>query len=213
MSDDHLRDRMSASNPVPPSHPVDPVTSDRARSLMEGIMSTPTSETTSETNRETNSEAGDTRNGTGMRRRTRLVTAIAAALVILTGVGGFIASRGSQPESPPLVLSAEGGNALASCLQFDVDILADMSPAFAGTVTELTDSVATIDVDKWYTGGDADTVEIQYQPGFEALIGTPNLEVGQRYLITATAGTVNGCGYSGPATADLEAAFDQAFGG
>jgi hypothetical protein len=87
-----------------------------------------------------------------------------------------------------------------------------MSPAFGGTVVELTDSVATIEVDRWYTGGDAEIVDIQYTPGFEALIGTPTLEVGQQYLITATDGVVNGCGYSGLATADYEAAFAAAFG-
>jgi hypothetical protein len=31
-------------------------------------------------------------------------------------------------------------------------------------------------------------------------------------LITATDGVVNGCGYSGLASADYEAAFEQAFG-
>lgn len=49
--------------------------------------------------------------------------------------------------------------------------------AFAGTVTGPIDSVATLRVDRWLTGGDADTVEIHYTPGFEALIGTPQLEV------------------------------------
>jgi hypothetical protein len=195
MSDDDLRHRMSASNPIRTSQPVDPVTSDRARELMEGIMSTSTIERRTEE-----------------RPKRRIVTAIAAALVIVVGIGAFVATRGSQTDTAPLALTAEDGTTMASCIRFDVDILAGMTPAFAGTVTELTDSVATLDVDRWYTGGDATTVEIQYQPGFQSLIGTPNLEVGQRYLITAANGNVNGCGYSGPATADLEAAFDKAFG-
>lgn len=49
-------------------------------------------------------------------------------------------------------------------------------------------------------------------PGFEALIGIPDFEVGHRYLITATDGVVNGSGYSGPVTPDLEVTFDVAFG-
>jgi hypothetical protein len=101
---------------------------------------------------------------------------------------------------------------MAMCLEFDIAILQAMTPAFGGTVVELTDSVATIEVDRWFTGGDAGIVQINYTPGFEALIGTPTLEVGQRYLITATDGVVNGCGYSGVATADYEASFEQAFG-
>ena len=100
---------------------------------------------------------------------------------------------------------------MAMCLEFDVATLAEMGPAFAGTVVELTDSVATLEVDRWFTEGDAEIVEIGYTPGFEALIGTPALEVGQRYLITATDGVVNGCGYSGLATPEYEAAFEQAF--
>jgi hypothetical protein len=86
-----------------------------------------------------------------------------------------------------------------------------MGPAFAGTVVELTDTVATLEVDRWFTEGDAEIVEIEYTPGFEALIGTPALEVGQRYLITATDGVVNGCGYSGLATPEYEAVFQRAF--
>jgi hypothetical protein len=35
----------------------------------------------------------------------------------------------------------------------------------------------------------------------------------ERHLLTATDGTVTGCGMSGPATPDLATAFDQAFAG
>ena len=39
------------------------------------------------------------------------------------------------------------------------------------------------------------------------------LVAGEEYLLTATDGVVNGCGFSGPSTPELEAAFDEAFGG
>ncbi len=193
MTDDELRNRLAASNPVPPSHAVDPITSDRARAQLEEIMSTATTQPRTRP------------------RRMRLTLAVAAALVVV--VGGATLYTGLGTSQPPMVLTADGGDAMASCIRFDPAILADMSPAFAGTVTEMTDSTVTLEVDHWYTGGDTGTVEIRYTPGFEALIGTPSFDVGQRYLITATDGVVNGCGYSGPATADLEAAFNQAFGG
>ncbi|MEX1005644.1 MAG: hypothetical protein WD156_09770 [Acidimicrobiia bacterium] len=192
MSDDDLRHRLSASNPTPPGTPVDPITGDRAREMMEDIMSTQTIQPRV------------------AQRRVRLIGAVAAALVVVMGGVGLFGGFGSEPS--PLVLSAEGSDALASCLPFDVAILEGMSPAFGGTVVELTDSVATLEVDRWFTGGDAEIVEISYTPGFEALIGTPSLEVGQRYLITATDGVVNGCGYSGVATPEYEASFEQAFG-
>ena len=44
MTDDELRKRLAAANPTPPSEPVDPITSDRARAQMEDIMSTATTE-------------------------------------------------------------------------------------------------------------------------------------------------------------------------
>ena len=192
MTDGDLRNRLAASNPIPPSEPVDPTTSDRARALMEEIMTTTTSKPRVKP------------------ERFRLIGALAAALVVV--IGGAALFGGLGPAAAPLVLTANGSDAMASCLPFDVANLGGMSPAFGGTVTELTDSIATLEVDRWFAGGDADIVEIQYTPGFEALIGTPALEVGQRYLITASDGVVNGCGYSGPASPEYEAAFEQAYG-
>lgn len=193
MTDHGLRNRLAASNPIPPSHPVDPINSDRARAQLEDIMSTATTQPRTRP------------------RRMRLALAVAAALVVV--VGGATLYSGLGTSQPPMVLTANGGDAMASCIRFDPSILADMSPAFAGTVTDMTGSTVTLEVDYWYAGGDAETVEIQYTPGFEALIGTPSFEVGQRYLITAADGVVNGCGYSGPATPDLESAFQRAFDG
>jgi len=192
MTDDDLRNRLAASNPTPPSEPVDPITSGRARALMENIMTTTTSKPRVEP------------------RRYRLVGAVAAALVVVMGGAAILGGPGTAGE--PLVLAGPGGSPTAICMPFEVRTLGEMTPAFGGTVVELTDSLAILEVDRWFTGGDAASVEIEYTPGFEALIGTPTLEVGQRYLITATDGVVNGCGYSGLATPEYEAAFEQAFG-
>ena len=193
MTDDNLRNRLAASNPTPSSEQVDPITSDRARALMEDLMTT------------------STKDPRVQPRSYRLIAAVAAALAVV--VGGAALFGGLGTSGAPLVLTANGSDSMAMCLPFDVDTLSGMSPAFGGTVIELTDSVATVEVDRWFTGGDAEIVEIAYTPGFEALIGTPSLEVGQRYLITASDGVVNGCGYSGLATPEYEAAFEQAFSG
>jgi hypothetical protein len=40
-----------------------------------------------------------------------------------------------------------------------------------------------------------------------------SFEQGKRYLVAATEGTVNGCGFSGPATPELQKSYDEAFGG
>ncbi len=88
-----------------------------------------------------------------------------------------------------------------------------MPVALAGTVTEVQPEQVTVDVDRWYRGGDADVVTIAVQSGNSVALDGVDFRQGERYLITATDGTVNGCGFSGPATPDLEQAFDQAFGG
>ncbi len=111
----------------------------------------------------------------------------------------------------PLELSLGADDAMASCLPLDAATLATMSPAFAATATAVEGEIVTLDVDRWFAGGDAATVELQAQPGLEALIAGFTFEVGQEYLITAAEGTVNFCGYSGPATPELTAVFDQAF--
>ncbi|HKX74028.1 MAG TPA: hypothetical protein VJR05_01425 [Acidimicrobiia bacterium] len=191
MDDDELRKLMAAADPASPSRGKDPFDPERARALMEEIMATQVDQPVN------------------TRPRVRTLTAVAAALAMVVGAAAVFGSLGASGD--PLVLTSGASDPTASCLPFDVETLADMSPAFAGTVIELTDSVATLEVDRWYAGEEAEVVEIQYTPGFEALIGTPTLEVGQRYLITAANGVVNGCGYSGLATPEFEAAFEQAF--
>ncbi|MCB9490839.1 MAG: hypothetical protein H6674_02080 [Dehalococcoidia bacterium] len=121
-------------------------------------------------------------------------------------------SSGDPEEQAPMELTAGGGDTMASCLAFDPNVLADMPVAFEGTAKNVEGERVTLEVDRWFTGGDADEVVLVAPAGLEALIGGINFEEGEQYLISATDGQVNYCGYSGPATADLEAGFEQAFG-
>jgi hypothetical protein len=194
MTNGELRDRLAASNPSPPNQPVDPIGSDRARALMEDIMSTTI-----------------TKEPQVKPKRPRFL-ALAAAAASLAVVSALALFGGLAASSEPLQLTATPGDPMAMCLAFDVATLRGMSPAFGGTVTAVTGDVATLEVNRWYAGGDAETVQIQFTPGMEALIGTPSFEVGQQYLITATDGVVNSCGYSGLATPEYEAAWAEAFG-
>ena len=87
-----------------------------------------------------------------------------------------------------------------------------MPVALSGTATKVDDDGVTLDVDRWYAGGNADVVRLaNYDVNTVSLNGFA-IEPGSRYLITATDGTVNLCGFSGPWTEDLAAAFDGAFG-
>jgi hypothetical protein len=159
-----------------------------------------------------------TTSGGHRRRNWTILGSVAAAAVIAIGGAVVIGNSGGDDGSqvaagPPLELSLGESNAMSSCIIFDVALLADMSPAFAGTATAVDGDAVTLDVDRWYAGGDAATVVLHGSGGSPALIDGFTFEVGQQYLITATDGNVNFCGYSGLATPELTAAFDQAFAG
>jgi hypothetical protein len=107
-----------------------------------------------------------------------------------------------------------GGISMNSCIMFSVDILKDMQTAFAGTATEVSPGKVVLDVDHWYKPADSDvtTVELSTPDGVAIAVDSVEFVKGTRYLVTATDGNVNTCGYTGEATPDLEASFQQAFG-
>lgn len=148
--------------------------------------------------------------------RRSAVLAAAAAAVVALGVGGLAASRGDGGATPrahstlALKSATSGGPSMHSCIRFDVSILKDMPLAFAGTVAEVSNGRASLHVDHWYRGGDADVVTVSVPPP-NTSVGTIDFVSGTKYLVTATDGTVNTCGYTGEATAELQRAFDEAF--
>ncbi len=199
---DELRERLARLDPMPPDMPTQSVTTPSSRQLLEEIMSTPVVE---------KSEPG-----TPARRNRLMTVAAAAVLVVALGGAALLNSgrSGNDPVAvgPPLTLSAGEGDGMAMCIQFSVDQLTSMALAFEGTVTAVADDQVSIDVTHWYKGGDAAQVVLTAPQGMIALIGGLDFEVGDPYLITATGGVVNYCGFSGPSTPDLKAAFEEAFG-
>lgn len=200
--DDVLRARLARLDPMPPTVPVDLPTSPRAHELLERAMLTtePTPDTTAPS---------------AWRRPAAL--AAAAAAVVALGVGGLVAAgdNGSATRKPPSTLAlrlpdAAGGVSMGSCIRFDVAILRDMPLAFGGTVTAVDGDSVTLDVDHWYKGGSADVVTLATTGQSVALDGVEFTQ-GTRYLVAATDGVVNSCGYTGEATPDLAKAFDEAF--
>jgi hypothetical protein len=209
MNDDELFERMRQADPAPPDTALDPVAGPTARRLLERAMT------------DTITEAPAP--ATPPRKRWPLIATAAAAVAALSVGAVVLASGNSSPTHKPspkstLALRAPapaGGPVMGSCIRFDVSILKDMTPAFAGTATAVSDGSVTFAVDHWYTGGDADVVTVT-QPGSSEPIsieGGVTFEQGKRYLVTAANGVVNGCGYTTEATPDMEAAFNQAFGG
>jgi hypothetical protein len=141
---------------------------------------------------------------------------VAAAAVVIVAIGavGLLSRDGGDPVAagPPLELNAGGDDVMASCIAFSVEYLAPMPVAFEGTVVTAEGDTVTLDVDTWFKGGDAAQVVLNAPQGLEALIGGFPFEVGTQYLITASEGNVNYCGFSGESTPEMRAAFEEAFG-
>jgi hypothetical protein len=203
-ANDDLRARLSRIDPAATAGPVDPATSPRVAELVERAM------------RMTDVLPVVDLPGRRRSRRSAVwaaaVAAVAAAVVgVVVAVGGGGAPMGHRPTT--VALSLPSSDERTRCLPFDVAVLRTMPLAFAGTVTTANRDAVSLDVDHWYRGGDADRVTVAVPDGqSSAALDVVDFRSGQRYLVTATDGTVSGCGYSGPATPQLEDAFAAAFG-
>ena len=219
-TDDQLRARLARIDPALAGPPVDLVSSPRAARLLERTMQSTDQTPDHSTDQGTDLPAASAPAAPSRWRRTGLLAAAAAAVAaVAIGVavsGGDPAGDGPGSSDAPttLALTVPPGGAISSCMMFDVAILRDMSPAFAGTVTSVDGGTVTLDVDRWYRGGDADQVTVSQPDGqTSAALDGVAFEEGKRYLLTAAQGVVNGCGYSGPATPELEKSYAEAFGG
>jgi hypothetical protein len=201
MHDDDLQARLRDADPALHDAAPDPSWIDTlAQSTMEAPMSTP-----------------EPAAGT---RRTWILTAAAAVVVAALGFGGWTALQSNNDDNKvaaaktSLTLKAPaGGSAAQMCMQITPETVGQMQMAFDGTVAEVNGDEVTLDVSKWYVGGDTQQVKLTQinQDQWVALEGGINLEAGQRYLITAHDGVVNGCGFSAPWSQELQDIFDQAF--
>ena len=155
------------------------------------------------------------------RPRVLVLGAAAAAAVIAAAAGGFVVRGGDDRpargnDAAPVTVTelamAPDTPSMSSCIAFSVDVLADMPVAFSGEVTERTSDHVLITVDTWYRGPDSDQVKLLAPDMSMTSLGdTVEFREGSRYLVTATDGTVNYCGFSGPWSQDLADAFATAF--
>ncbi len=200
--DDDLRARLRRLDPAG-DLPVDPVSSPRAAASMERAMQTLDTPATSQRPSRRWALAG---------AAALAAAAAGTAAVLLLGGGDPAPSAG---EATTLDLSLSEQAATASCIQFSEDVLAQMPVALAGTVTAVGEDEVVLEVDRWFAGGDADLVRLEVPGGIgpeaAALWYGIDFQQGERYLVTATGGNVNSCGYTGPATPEIDAAFERAF--
>ena len=191
LSDDELRSRLRGLDPARrPSRPVgeDPVT------------------------------VPPPRPGRATSRR-RVGALSAAAVIVLTVVVALVLTRGQTGDDQAAeriltLTTAPPSPTMASCLPVTSEALREMPVAFEGTVTERTAESVLLSVDRWYQGGSASAVRLTTPAATQSIaLDGVELRAGSTYLVTATNGTVNGCGFSGLGTPELEGLYRQAFGG
>jgi len=226
LSDAELLARLRAADPAGTAGPAG--TADPADSWIDDLTEATMSKTA------TNSSIGGTTDTTAdgatgttqrkvrtARSRRRATWAISAAAATLVAAGvGLVAGRG-DPSAPPaakpaktMTLTLPAGDASGMCLRFSVDALRPMDVALSGTATEVGRSTVTLTPDHWYKGSDGSTTITLRTLGESVILeGGIVFEQGRRYLVTATQGTVNACGFSGQWTPQMAAAYAEAFGG
>jgi hypothetical protein len=210
--DDNLRQRLGHLDPVPTSEPTDTASTPRVRALLEEIMSTPVQPVQPV---QPDQHVAIPAPTPPSKRRLAMLAGVAAA-VIAIAVGIAVATGGSTSKTTLSFALPAGGPGQNSCIQFNTEQLAQAADAFSGTVTAVGDGTVTLTVDHWYkaSGAKADVVTLTSDTTAGAVneLGVQFAQ-GTKYLVSATDGHVNGCGYSGEATADLQTAFATAFPG
>ncbi len=197
---DELEQRLRAADPAPPDVPVDPARGQRARTLVERIVT-------------------DTQDPIALdppsspSRRWLAVAAAAAAVVAL--VGGAVALTGGEDEPTSVALALPADDLMAMCMEVSPEILRDTATvAFEGTVTATGAETTTLAVDRWFAGDEVDEVDVTTPDGSDtALLGSITFEEGGTYLVAAADGEVRSCGLTGPSSPELEAIYEGAFPG
>lgn len=121
-------------------------------------------------------------------------------------------SAGDPGDGPPVVLGAPTQGA-GRCLVPTPESVARMDVALEGRVVDLEGGAVTLEVAQWYAGGDdAATVELRNPRELLGLVGgVPSFEVGQRWLVSGSAGTVAVCGFTEPWSPAGAQLFEEAF--
>jgi hypothetical protein len=210
MSDDELRAALSRRDPAA-GQPVDAASSPQARALWERTMNTPVDQHATPT-----TTVPGVRAAVPGRPSRRLVFALAAAVLVTSGVGAAIALGPMTPEKAPqaaqvMALQAPAADLSQACAMFDVAFLQGMPVAFQGEVVEVSDTSAVLKVDRWFRGGQDDVTTVRVSKPGPEVSESVEMTQGKTYLVSARDGFVSSCGYTGELTPDLLASFEEAF--
>ncbi len=154
-----------------------------------------------------------------IRRPQWILGIAAAAAASVFGVGAYTVLADDDPaatttaSTSSMTLSLPGGEVMRSCVPYSVEILAQMPTAFSGKAVEVQENSVLLEVDRWYRGGDTDTVELATRDGeLISLSDVVEFAQGERYLVTASGdGTVTSCGFTSEWNANGAADFERAF--
>lgn len=132
------------------------------------------------------------------------------------GSGGSDGS-GETDGSDEVVLAAPPASD-ARCMVPTVEAVARTEIALDATVADVSGDQVRLEVSQWYAGATDDgatpagTVVLTNPVDLRAAIGgVPDFEVGQRWLVAASRGTVAVCGFTAPWTPARARVFEQAF--
>lgn len=218
--DDALRALLRTSDPASSLPPADPA---RVARLLEDTMS---HDTLSSETREA-----------GPRARSPLTWLVAAAAAaVILGVGLFAVLGGDDARDGQVPVAEDSGPAEPSeadgaptggtvtaltapstpagrCMMPNADVIAQQEVAFQGTVTSIEDGTVVLDPTAFYAGEETETVTVEAPAeALQQLLVAVDFQVGETYLVSASDGQVTLCGFTGPATPELESLYAEAFG-
>jgi hypothetical protein len=218
--DDELRALLRGADPAGSLSPADPA---GLAILLEDIMSA---------DLDIRPDADEGNRATGTHGRNRLTWLVAAAAVAAIAAGGTFAVNGlsgsdNTPQAShqtPAVTAPDARaplagqtteltvGAQAKCAVPSAALLAQYDQAFQGTVTAIDGDTVTLQATDVYNGEVGETVQVTApQAMVRAMIQQVKFQVGGTYLVSAYGGSVSMCGFSGPASGDLQKLFTEAF--
>jgi len=150
----------------------------------------------------------------GRGRRVRVAAQVAAALAVVVAAAIWAGgSDGPAATGTVVALRLPASSGDLQCVRPTVEGLRDHELAFLGTVESASPAEVTLRVTRWFAGAvDAETVTLKTVDGAAATeFGATEFVGGSDYLVAASDGLVEPCGFSGPATESRLADYDKAF--
>ncbi|KRF35165.1 hypothetical protein [Nocardioides sp. Soil805] len=158
-----------------------------------------------------------------IRGTAGLAATVLTGALLLAGCGQGV--DGPDPSTEVTPVTSDGGSVTSleaaptgegvRCAVPSVESLRAQDTAFEGTVTEVGDGTATLDVDRWYAG-DEETDQVRVSSSSREIVDlllAVDFQEGGTYLVSATDGEVSLCGLSAAKDELLSGLYDEAFAG